>query len=133
MSEPGTGTGPGPGAAAGLQQPKVAVVTGAARGLGAGLARLLAARGARVALLGLEPAELARLQDELPGSKAWEVSVTDAAALARAAAGRHDRHPSGRTGRRSGCRQSSRGGTGMSPSRLWWCDVPRLQGSWGAT
>ena len=66
---------------------KVAVVTGAARGLGAGVARRLCARGARVALLGLEPAELARLQDELPGSRAWEVDVTDAKALADAAAG----------------------------------------------
>ncbi len=70
-----------------LPGPKVAVVTGAARGLGAGLARRLAAHGARVALLGLEPAELARLQDELPGSRAWEVDVTDGAALADAATG----------------------------------------------
>ena len=37
----------------------VVVVTGAARGLGASLARQLSARGARVALLGLEAGELA--------------------------------------------------------------------------
>ena len=40
---------------------EVVVVTGAARGLGALVARRLAARGARVALLGLEPDELARV------------------------------------------------------------------------
>ncbi len=38
---------------------QVVVVTGAARGVGALLARKLTARGARVALVGLEPAELA--------------------------------------------------------------------------
>lgn len=37
---------------------KVAVVTGAARGIGAGLAAALASRGAQVALVGLEPDEL---------------------------------------------------------------------------
>ena len=40
---------------------QVVVVTGAARGIGAFVARRLAARGARVALLGLEPDELARV------------------------------------------------------------------------
>ena len=38
---------------------QVVVITGAARGIGACTARRLAARGARVALLGLEPDELA--------------------------------------------------------------------------
>jgi NAD(P)-dependent dehydrogenase (short-subunit alcohol dehydrogenase family) len=37
---------------------RVAVVTGAARGIGAGLAEALASRGAQVALVGLEPDEL---------------------------------------------------------------------------
>lgn len=65
---------------------QVVVVTGAARGLGAELARQLTARGARLALLGLERAELERVRDALPGSASWEVDVTDAAALARVTA-----------------------------------------------
>jgi NAD(P)-dependent dehydrogenase (short-subunit alcohol dehydrogenase family) len=66
---------------------RVVVVTGAARGLGALLARRLAARGARVALLGLEPAELAAVAAGCgPETGWWEVDVTDAAALESAAA-----------------------------------------------
>ena len=64
----------------------VAVVTGAARGLGAELARQLTARGARVALLGLEPDVLAEVSAGLPGSAWWEVDVTDPVALAATAA-----------------------------------------------
>lgn len=60
---------------------KVVVVTGAARGLGAEMARQLTARGARVALLGLEPHELATVSEGLAGSSWWEVDVTDGAAL----------------------------------------------------
>ncbi len=55
----------------------VVVITGAARGLGAELARQLAARGARLALLGLEPAELQAVSESCPGSRAWVVDVTD--------------------------------------------------------
>ena len=66
---------------------RVVVVTGAARGLGALLAQRLAGRGARVALLGLEPAELATVAGRCgPGAGWWEVDVTDAAALAAVAA-----------------------------------------------
>jgi NAD(P)-dependent dehydrogenase (short-subunit alcohol dehydrogenase family) len=65
---------------------KVAVVTGAARGLGAELARQLTARGARVALLGLEAAFLTEVSTGCPGSAWWEVDVTDGAALTRVAA-----------------------------------------------
>ena len=64
---------------------KVVVVTGAARGLGAELAKQLTERGARVALLGLEPTELALVSDGLAGSAWWEVDVTDGAALERVA------------------------------------------------
>ena len=64
----------------------VAVVTGAARGLGAELARQLSARGARVALLGLEPEVLAEVSAGLPGSAWWEVDVTDPVALTATAA-----------------------------------------------
>ncbi|MFH8838206.1 SDR family oxidoreductase [Streptomyces sp. NPDC017868] len=65
---------------------RVAVVTGAARGLGAGLTRLLAARGMRVALLGREHARLAAVAVTLgTESHVVEVDVTDDAAMERAA------------------------------------------------
>lgn len=65
---------------------KVVVITGAARGLGASLARQLTSRGARIALLGLEPAELAQVSAECPGSHWWELDVTDPEAQTRVAA-----------------------------------------------
>jgi NAD(P)-dependent dehydrogenase (short-subunit alcohol dehydrogenase family) len=65
---------------------KTVVITGAARGLGASMARQLTARGARVALLGLEPAELKAVSAQCPGSREWVVDVTDAAGLAQVAA-----------------------------------------------
>jgi NAD(P)-dependent dehydrogenase (short-subunit alcohol dehydrogenase family) len=65
---------------------KVVVITGAARGLGAELARQVARQGARVALLGLEPDVLAKVGTDCPGSECWEVDVTDGAALTRVAA-----------------------------------------------
>jgi NAD(P)-dependent dehydrogenase (short-subunit alcohol dehydrogenase family) len=65
----------------------VAVVTGAARGLGELIARKLARRGIKVALLGLEPEELARVAGACgPDAAFWTVDVTDDAALAAAAA-----------------------------------------------
>lgn len=64
---------------------RVAVVTGAARGLGEATARQLARRGARVALLGLEEAELARVAASLPTARHWLVDVTDEDAMARVA------------------------------------------------
>jgi NAD(P)-dependent dehydrogenase (short-subunit alcohol dehydrogenase family) len=61
------------------------LITGAARGIGAALARKAAARGARVALVGLEPELLAQLADELGPEHLWvEADVTDPAALATA-------------------------------------------------
>lgn len=66
---------------------KVVVITGAARGIGAALARKLAGRGARVALLGLEPEGLAAVAKECgPNAAWWECDVTDADSLAAAAA-----------------------------------------------
>jgi NAD(P)-dependent dehydrogenase (short-subunit alcohol dehydrogenase family) len=65
---------------------QVAVVTGAARGVGELLARKLSARGAKVALVGLEPDELkkvaARLHTE---ADHWHADVTDHEAMARVA------------------------------------------------
>ncbi|MEU1535833.1 SDR family oxidoreductase [Streptomyces fagopyri] len=63
---------------------RTAVITGAARGLGAEMALALAHRGARVVLLGLEEDELARTAGGLPeGGSAgfWAVDVTDSAAM----------------------------------------------------
>lgn len=63
-------------------------ITGAARGIGAALARRMADRGANVALVGLEPAELEQRAAEIGPERAlWiEADVTDAAALEAAAA-----------------------------------------------
>jgi NAD(P)-dependent dehydrogenase (short-subunit alcohol dehydrogenase family) len=64
---------------------KAVLITGAARGIGAELARKVAGRGARVALVGLEPERLAALADELGPEHLWvEADVTDADALAAA-------------------------------------------------
>src|SRR3954465_484580 len=61
---------------------KTVLITGAARGIGAALARKAASRGARVALAGLEPELLAKVADELGPEHLWvECDVTDAEAL----------------------------------------------------
>ncbi len=62
------------------QRGKVAVVTGAARGIGAALALALARRGASVALVGLEPAELSATAERCTQhaqTRAWVADVTD--------------------------------------------------------
>ncbi|MFF4474694.1 SDR family oxidoreductase [Streptomyces sp. NPDC001599] len=67
-------------------QNRTVVVTGAARGLGAALARACALRGARIALLGLEKPRLDALAADLPTpALAVEADVTDPVALADAA------------------------------------------------
>jgi short-subunit dehydrogenase len=67
---------------------KVVLITGPARGIGAETARLLAARGARLSLVGLEPERLRALAAELGDRHIWfECDVTDQSALARAVAG----------------------------------------------
>ena len=50
---------------------KVVLITGAARGIGEETARQAAAKGARVALLGLEPARLERIAGELGPQHTW--------------------------------------------------------------
>jgi NAD(P)-dependent dehydrogenase (short-subunit alcohol dehydrogenase family) len=63
---------------------KTILITGAARGIGAESARRLSARGARVALAGLEPDELERVAAQCGPDAAWfECDVTDSEALAR--------------------------------------------------
>lgn len=62
-------------------------VTGAARGLGAAMAREFALRGATVALLGREESALADVRETIPGpARCWEVDVTDDDAMRRVAA-----------------------------------------------
>jgi NAD(P)-dependent dehydrogenase (short-subunit alcohol dehydrogenase family) len=63
-------------------QGKVVLVTGAARGIGEESARQLAAKGARLALVGLEPERLEALAAELgAGHAAFEADVTEQAAV----------------------------------------------------
>jgi NAD(P)-dependent dehydrogenase (short-subunit alcohol dehydrogenase family) len=73
-------------------QGKTVLITGAARGLGAETARRVAARGANVALVGLEPEELARVAAQCGSNAAWfECDVTDVDALEGAVAGAVER------------------------------------------
>ena len=71
---------------------RVVLVTGAARGIGEAVAREVAARGGRLALVGLEPERLQSLSAELTvegrAENFWaEADVTDQAALEKAVAG----------------------------------------------
>ncbi|GGS20266.1 MULTISPECIES: SDR family oxidoreductase [Actinokineospora] len=67
---------------------KVVMITGAARGLGAGLAKRLGARGAKIALVGLEPDEMAKVAVECgPDAAVFEADVTDWAAMESAVQG----------------------------------------------
>ncbi|MER7114714.1 SDR family oxidoreductase [Saccharomonospora azurea] len=67
---------------------KVVLITGAARGIGAGLAERLAADGAKVALVGLEAEEQQRVADRIgPAARSWQADVTDWKALQTAVEG----------------------------------------------
>jgi NAD(P)-dependent dehydrogenase (short-subunit alcohol dehydrogenase family) len=71
---------------------KTILITGAARGIGAESARRLATRGAKLALVGLEPEELERVAAQCGPDAAWfEADVTDRDALDRAVAGAIER------------------------------------------
>jgi NAD(P)-dependent dehydrogenase (short-subunit alcohol dehydrogenase family) len=63
------------------------LITGAARGIGAGTARRLHERGARVALAGLEPEVLEQVAAECGGAPWWECDVTDRTQVEVAVAG----------------------------------------------
>lgn len=61
---------------------KKVLITGAARGIGERVARLVAERGAKVALVGLESDRLSALASDLgPAASWWEADVRDGAAL----------------------------------------------------
>lgn len=62
------------------------VILGATGGIGAALARRVAARGATPVLLARDAARLAALAADIPGAEAQVVDVTDAAALKAAVA-----------------------------------------------
>ncbi|MGW0787916.1 SDR family oxidoreductase [Streptomyces sp. NPDC002911] len=71
---------------AGPLKGRVAVVTGAARGVGAAVARDLGSRGATVALIGREEAGLTAVRHSLSGrAQCWEVDVADDSAMAEVA------------------------------------------------
>ena len=71
---------------------KTVFITGAARGIGAETARRLVARGANVALAGLEPDELQRVAEQCGPNAAWfECDVTDWDALEQAVEGAVER------------------------------------------
>jgi NAD(P)-dependent dehydrogenase (short-subunit alcohol dehydrogenase family) len=73
-------------------QAKTVFITGAARGIGAESALRLAARGANVALAGLEPQELERVARQCGANAAWfDCDVTDWKALERAVEGSVER------------------------------------------
>lgn len=65
---------------------KVAVVTGAASGIGAAIAEAFAAKGARVALLDMNLDAARTRAATLPGAAAFACNVTDAASVAAAVA-----------------------------------------------
>jgi NAD(P)-dependent dehydrogenase (short-subunit alcohol dehydrogenase family) len=61
---------------------KVVLITGASRGIGAGVARRLASEGETLALVGLEPDELKKVAEDCgPDSGWWEADVTDTESL----------------------------------------------------
>ena len=71
---------------------RTALITGAARGIGADSARKLARRGMNVSLAGLEPEELERVAADIGDRAAWfETDVTDWDALEDAVTGTVER------------------------------------------
>ena len=71
---------------------KTVFITGAARGIGAECARRTAAKGARVALVGLEPEELERVAADCGPEATWfEADVTDREQLQAAVDGTLER------------------------------------------
>lgn len=72
-------------------QGKTVLVTGGARGIGAETARRLAARGARLSLVGLEPELLEQVAAECGDAACFETDVTDRSSLESAVEGTVER------------------------------------------
>jgi NAD(P)-dependent dehydrogenase (short-subunit alcohol dehydrogenase family) len=71
---------------------KTVFITGAARGIGAECARRCAAKGAKIALVGLEPEELEQVAAECAPDAAWfEADVTDRESIEEAVEGAVER------------------------------------------
>lgn len=65
-----------------MSEQKVALVTGAARGIGLATAQDFAAQGWRVLMLDRDTDELARVVDDVPGAMALDCDISDADAVA---------------------------------------------------
>ena len=76
----------------GMLTDKIALVTGASRGIGAAAARLFAREGATVVLAARTEAALKDLTDEIPGSSYVVTDLGDTASIERAVATVLDRH-----------------------------------------
>ena len=76
----------------GMLTDKIALVTGASRGIGAAAARLFAREGATVVLAARTEAALKDLADEIPGSSYVVTDLGDTASIERAVATVLDRH-----------------------------------------
>jgi NAD(P)-dependent dehydrogenase (short-subunit alcohol dehydrogenase family) len=76
----------------GMLTDKIALVTGASRGIGAAAARLFAREGATVVLAARTEAALKELADEIPGSSYVVTDLGDTASIERAVATVLDRH-----------------------------------------
>jgi NAD(P)-dependent dehydrogenase (short-subunit alcohol dehydrogenase family) len=72
---------------------QVVLVTGASRGIGAAVARQLAAEGAKLAMIGLEPDELKKVAEDCgPDAGWWEADVSDTESLRAAVEGVAERY-----------------------------------------
>ncbi|WP_284750332.1 SDR family NAD(P)-dependent oxidoreductase [Amycolatopsis sp. RTGN1] len=76
----------------GMLTDKIALVTGASRGIGAAAARLFAREGATIVLAARTEAALKDLADEIPGSSYVVTDLGDTASIERAVATVLDRH-----------------------------------------
>jgi 3-oxoacyl-[acyl-carrier protein] reductase len=70
---------------------RTAIVTGAATGIGAATARLLAERGAQVLAVGLQPEQLRHAVAGIDGAEAFDADVSDPAAIEAVAARAQER------------------------------------------